>query len=143
VLVFESSKVTTTCFLSYSTSICETPGTLWSAFYTVIGHASQVIPETFRVTVLGDAQAVAVRATIEANAAIRALKFFIAFLLLADDLVQKLQHVWKNQCNQDERGNRYKENLVDATCSRSCTKFPRVTNLRRSKDLPSRKEQID
>jgi hypothetical protein len=57
VLVFASSKVTRTCFLSNRTSTFETPTTLSSAFFTVIGHAAQLMPETFKVTVLGDAQA--------------------------------------------------------------------------------------
>ena len=59
-LVFASSKVTRTCFFSNRTSTFETPGTFSSAFFTVIGHAAQVMPETFKVTVCGDAQADAV-----------------------------------------------------------------------------------
>jgi hypothetical protein len=55
----------------------ETPETCSRAFFTVIGHAAQVIPETFRVTVLGEAQAGTVKTSMAAAAAIEFFRFFI------------------------------------------------------------------
>jgi hypothetical protein len=77
-LVFVSSKVTTTRFFSYSTFIFETPETFSSAFFTVIGHAGQVMPGTFQVTVLGVGQAGAVKAIMTTTAAIEFFRFFIS-----------------------------------------------------------------
>src|SRR5229473_2948824 len=77
VFVFASSKVTRTCFFSNRTSTLETPGTFSSAFFTVIGHAGQVMPETFKVTVWGDAQAEATNASAPTTAASAVLRFFI------------------------------------------------------------------
>src|SRR5262249_14199278 len=75
------------------------------------------------------------------TAAIEVFKFFITIPFWRS--VKELDDVRKDQRNQDEHGNCDKKDLVDATCRRHCTYVSWTTNLRRSKDLPSRKGQSD
>src|SRR5713101_733056 len=139
--VFASSKVTTTCFFSYCTSIFETPDTFSSAFFTVIGQAAQVMPETFKVTVLGDAQAGAVSTSTATTATSMAFRFFMMNSFLLRDLVENLDHIRKHHRNHNKHTNCNEEGLVDATCPRHCTHLARIASLRWSKDMPSSKEQ--
>jgi hypothetical protein len=66
-LVLESSNVTVACRLSKLTVDWLTPGTLLSAFFTVIGHTSQSIEGIDNVTVLEAAQTGVLR-TVNATA---------------------------------------------------------------------------
>ncbi len=49
--------------------------------FTVIGHAGQVMPETFNVTVCGDAQAGALNTSAVTTLAIKVFIFFISIPL--------------------------------------------------------------
>src|SRR5216684_6416766 len=102
VLVFALSKVTRTCFFSNRTSTFETPGTFSRAFFTVIGHAGQVMPETFKVTVWGDAQAEASNTSEAITTASRILIVFIT-TLLGRDSIKELGNVRIYKRNEDER----------------------------------------
>src|SRR5574337_1259641 len=92
-LVFASSKVTTASRFSKLTAAFCTPATLDRAFLTVIGHASQVMPGTDRVTIFVAAQAGVLRV---AARAIRVASFFMAILS-----VEQRQDVGKSKGNQD------------------------------------------
>src|SRR5260370_14498383 len=100
-LIDASTNVTRTCIYANWTTTSKRPGTFSSAFFTVIGHASQVIPWTFNVTVLGAAHAEAVKTSMANTVAMEIFRFFIAIPSFRD-LVEKLDYVRKHQGNQNQ-----------------------------------------